>query len=93
MIMELMQVPSSRGKNLSFNKIRTRGKGPTLTPSCTADLDLFVCFSSPESQRRKERKHPKPAATMNLGNLIAGLLIAIIAIIAICAGLGWYSRR
>ena len=30
---------------------------------------------------------------MNLGNLIAGLLIAIIAIIAICAGLGWYSRR
>ena len=26
-------------------------------------------------------------------NLIAGLLIAIIAIIAICAGLGWYSRR
>jgi hypothetical protein len=71
----------------------SRGKGTTLTPSCTADLDLFVCFSSPESQRRKERKHPKPAATMNLGNLIAGLLIAIIAIIAICAGLGWYSRR
>jgi hypothetical protein len=30
---------------------------------------------------------------MDIGNLIAGLLIAIIAFIAICAGLGWYSRR
>ena len=30
---------------------------------------------------------------VNIGNLIAGLLIAVIAVIAICAGLGWYSRR
>ena len=30
---------------------------------------------------------------INLGNLIAGILIFIIALIAVCAGLGWYSRR
>jgi len=27
------------------------------------------------------------------GDVIAGILLTIIALIAICAGLGWYSRR
>ena len=93
--MELRKVRRQGAKPFVQQNTYSRGKGTTLTPSCTADLDLSssAVFSSPESQHRKERKHPQPAATMNLGNLIAGLLIAIIAIIAICAGLGWYSRR
>ena len=42
----------------------------------------------------RRRFYPsKQPSKMNLGNLIAGLLIDVIAIIAICAGLGWYSRR
>ena len=44
-------------------------------------------------KRKVKVEKRKKGCKMNLGNLIAGLLIAIIAIIAICAGLGWYSRR
>ena len=41
--------------------------------------------------RRSSQSVSKMA--INLGNLIAGILIFIIALIAVCAGLGWYSRR
>lgn len=35
----------------------------------------------------------QPAEAADAGNVIAGLTIAIISILFVCAGLGWWSRR